>query len=427
METKMIRKVLFVLCLTGLLPILANAQFNSGSTGADGALDLSNCPTSFCEVQLPESGVLNYTTVLVPANKGLTFKMNSRNTPVLMLAQGNVVILGQISVAAPYQNPSNIPGNGGFYGGNPLQNGFGPGGGTSGSPSGKWVGPLSLNPIIGGSGGYGPNPSNSGGGGGGAILIASSNSVTISSGAAFGLNLNARGTFYATLGSGGSVRIVANSINVSGSIDACNPHGGGASVCGVVRLEALQGQLNFTGSSNPPATLVPFVSGSIPVVTTTSLPQLTIQSIAGYNVPAYAGSRFDTVDLLLPNQIPDPVNVVVQAVNIPSGTQVQVGFVSGSPNGTSTTCILSGGPGPLSCVATVSNLNRTGVTYLLATATFTPPSSLAQFNPKGENYVDKVKLEAVLGTKPKYIFLSSQGKIIDNTKISKSFLEFFGM
>jgi hypothetical protein len=67
------------------------------------------------------------------------------------------------------------------------------------------------------------------------------------------------------------------------------------------------------------------------------------------------------------------------------------------------------------------------VTYLLATATFTPPVAVAQFNPKGESQVAKIRLEAVLGAKPKYVFLNSQDKVIDNKKISKEFLQFFGI
>ena len=62
------RKVFLLAFLVCALPLLAQAQFNSGSTGADGALDLSTmtCPNNTCEVQLPESGVLNYTTVNIP-------------------------------------------------------------------------------------------------------------------------------------------------------------------------------------------------------------------------------------------------------------------------------------------------------------------------------------------------------------------------
>ena len=180
------KKVLFLAFLLCALPFVALAQFNSGSTGADGPLDLSTCPTAICEVQLPESGKLHYTTVSIPQGKTLKFKRNSRNTPVIILAEGNVIVSGAISLSALGQ----IPGRGGFYGGNPNLNGgtgpnlpgFGPGAGpqANGNRNGKWVGPLSLYPITGGSGGSGGSQctfvgqSPYGGGGGGAIIIASS-------------------------------------------------------------------------------------------------------------------------------------------------------------------------------------------------------------------------------------------------------------
>ena len=184
------KRFLLIAAFVCALPLFANAQFNSGSTGADGALDLltMTCPNNICEVQLPESGILNYTTVNIPSGKLLRFKFNSRNTPVIVLAQGNITISGTISVDAD----GTIAGTGGFYGGTGnSQNGFGPGGGTSSAGNGRWVGSISLVPIVGGSGGASGGGNYPGGGGGGAIVLASSanislapNSVLSASGAA---------------------------------------------------------------------------------------------------------------------------------------------------------------------------------------------------------------------------------------------------
>jgi len=55
----------------------AGQAFSSGSTGADGALDLT---ASDRTLQLPESGILNYTTVNIPSGRTLTFGPNLRNT-----------------------------------------------------------------------------------------------------------------------------------------------------------------------------------------------------------------------------------------------------------------------------------------------------------------------------------------------------------
>ncbi len=421
MKSKRAYKLILLCSIFLLLITAASAQFNSGSTGADGALDLSTmtCPSNECFVQLPESGVLNYTTVNVPSDKALKFLKNTRNTPVIMLAQGNVTISGQVKLDAS----GNIPGPGGFYGGQLGFPGFGPGGGTEPTLSGRWVGPLSLVPIVGGSGGMALHGGccGHGGGGGGAIVIASSTSIV--AGGQFTAHGQGNNGVSVGFGSGGAIRLVANTLVVSAGFNACsfNPASGSIGPCGVVRLEATS--LTFTGGSTPPATL----STINPNILSGAQPQLTIQSVGGFQVPPYAGSRFDTIDLLLPNQIPDPVNVVVGANNVPTGTQVQVGFVSGSPNTTSAPCSLSGTLANSSCTATISNLTRTAVTYLLATAAFDPPASLAKHNPTGQNQVAKVKMEAILGGPTKYIFMDRGGKEIDRAKIAKAFLEHFGM
>ncbi len=83
---------LFALSL--LAAASAQAAFDSGSTGADGALN----PTVNTEIVLPASGVLNYTSINIPAGVTVTFKKNTTNTPVYLLASGNVTIAGAIDV-----------------------------------------------------------------------------------------------------------------------------------------------------------------------------------------------------------------------------------------------------------------------------------------------------------------------------------------
>lgn len=411
------------LILAGLflsLSLTLHAQtFSSGSTGVDGTLDLTSGDR---ELQLPASGIFNFTTVSIPAGRTLTFKRNLRNTPVIMLAQGSVTIAGTIDVSAgssPDQPPSGrTPGPGGFYGGAGGQNGFGPGGGQSPpNNDGKWVGPLSLVPIVGGSGGAGYNvgAGGAGGGGGGAIVIASSTSIVQSG------NIVANGKISSSTGtgSGGAIRLVANSLNISGSLNAHDCCGVSP---GVIRLEAPSGSLNFTGSSIPAAVLSPVN----PAIVLSALPALTIASIGGHPVPSYAGSRFDTVDLLLPNQLTDPITVVVQGNNIPLGTQVDVRAVNGSPQATFTPGTLSGTFANSTATPTASGLNRTGVTYLLASATFDPPQGVAMFNPQGTDHVAKVRVEAAPRAKPNYVFLRTNGTIIESKKLPTAFLQQFG-
>ncbi|RYG10465.1 MAG: hypothetical protein EON92_12605, partial [Burkholderiales bacterium] len=60
---------------------LAHAAFNSGSTGADGVLN----PAVSTRITLPSSGILNYTSINIPAGVVVTFKKNDLNTPVQLL------------------------------------------------------------------------------------------------------------------------------------------------------------------------------------------------------------------------------------------------------------------------------------------------------------------------------------------------------
>jgi hypothetical protein len=426
--------VLIFACISFLSVTTAAQTFSSGSTGADGALDLTTLSCNTCEIQLPASGILNYTTVSVPVGRILKFKQNLHNTPVFLLAQGPIVINGIIDVSATGINVGGFcgagypttrsPGPGGFFGGGANQRGFGLGGGANNAEPGTWVGPLTLSPIVGGSGGGGDSQGNFGGSGGGAIVIASSTSITMSG------NILATGVpdfscfgFFSYLnnpGSGGAIRLVANSLNVSGTFSACNVFG---AKCGVVRLEAPSASLIFNGSSNPPVGLFPINPSVVP----SASPSLTIASIGGFAVPSYAGSRFDTYDMLLPNQLTDPISVVVHANNIPVGTQVTVGVVNGSPNATSTPGTLAGTFDSSTGTATISNLNRTAVTYLLATATFDPPMGAMRFNPKGLDRVAKIRVVASPGSKPKFVFLRNNATEIDLARVPRRFLKQLGL
>lgn len=263
-----------------LLPVRAQT-FNSGSTGADGALSDTVFPASCTKsgttitCTLPESGVYNFTTINLPQGYTLKFNRNSRNTPVTLLASGNVTIIGTIDVQGQNGNsyqaslgfggrpPGGLGGPGGFDGGSggskfdPFLSGAsgdGPGGGGGGNfsgttagggggggffsngapgdstnttligPGGLRYGTKTLLPLIGGSGGGGGAGSTSeyggpGGGGGGAIVIASSGTIAFGSGG----NVVAQGGF---------------AENIASSGFSCGSSGGGAGAGGAIRLVA---------------------------------------------------------------------------------------------------------------------------------------------------------------------------------------------
>lgn len=72
------------------------AAFNSGSTGADGALN----PAVNVDIQVPPSGILNYTAVNIPNGVTVRFLKNALNTPVYLLVAGDVTLAGTIDVSA---------------------------------------------------------------------------------------------------------------------------------------------------------------------------------------------------------------------------------------------------------------------------------------------------------------------------------------
>jgi hypothetical protein len=225
------------------LTVPARAVFDSGSACAVSAV--APClgafnPTIGTIVTLPPDGILNYTTVNIPAGVSVSFTKNAANTPVIIRASGNVSIAGDINVSAQTAPTASgtagdgvlgddgQPGTGGPGGFNGGSGGLGPVlGGTSGGGGGSGKGPgggaaaigtyynnygyagggggfngngandnynstaggitygqWSLLPLIGGSGGgggaAGPTFSGGGGGGGGgAIMIASSGIINI--------------------------------------------------------------------------------------------------------------------------------------------------------------------------------------------------------------------------------------------------------
>lgn len=121
----------FISALTMLLPVLGYA-FDSGSTEADGAFS----PVVSTEVQIPASGIFNFTTVNIPSGVTITFAKNARNTPVTILASGDVTIAGIINLDGSRSTDVGAAGDGNI-GDDGLPGSGGPGGfdgGRGGQP-----------------------------------------------------------------------------------------------------------------------------------------------------------------------------------------------------------------------------------------------------------------------------------------------------
>ena len=89
-----LKSMLVITTLLLLVPRLP-AQFNSGSDGSDGALNITNNTT----LALPPDGIFRFTTIDIAQGVTLSFTRNALNTPVYLLANSNVNVRGVISVS----------------------------------------------------------------------------------------------------------------------------------------------------------------------------------------------------------------------------------------------------------------------------------------------------------------------------------------
>ena len=379
----------------GVVPAFAQT-FNSGSSGADGAF---TPPAGVTTLALPPSGVFNFTTVNIAANAAVRFTRNAANTPVTVLASGNVTIAGLIDISGAaggvIRFNSTIVGSnggsggpGGFDGGSGAaglvstiggsglgagggtgsngQSGGGAGGagyllagvagtGTGAGGGGAAYGTASLLPLVGGSGGGGggavaPNSGGGGGGGGGALLIASSGTISLSgqilAQGGLGASATAPGVSAGGGGSGGAVRLIASTItgtggtvNVAGGAVGPGATTGGTGSAGRVRIEAFT---NSVAVNVGTTTFGVLSSGAPSSVTLPNAPSLRITAVAGVPSPAVPSGSFTVADVVLPPTTSNPVTVSLAAANIPVGTTVTVTVKGLYGPGSSTAATLAG-------------------------------------------------------------------------------------
>lgn len=379
-------------------PLLHAQTFNCGSTGANGALDVTTPgtydfypgnPVQFSSLSDPEGdNIFHFTTINIAS--GVTLRMSGRflNGPVFLLASSDVRIDGTIDLKGEDGGPNTsipanrtvaMPGAGGYAGGIggkanfPAQSGGGPAGGVSGTGifhgnagGGGFTGNAFLIPLIGGSGGgggYFPNPPDpfgaGGGAGGGAVLICSSSSLTVNGSiTAAGGNGGQGANPGVTLGFGGG--------GAAGAIRLVTPvlKGTGSLAASVIRFEAFQ--QNFTGTPQPPAAVLasPFAL----FLPSTSTPAVRVTSIDGKSVPANPTGSFTLPDVGISKSTPVTVNIA--AKNVPIGTVVKL-YIS-SENATDQTVDstpLTGSLSASTATATVTFPSGFSLGYVRATWT----------------------------------------------------------
>lgn len=476
----MLRWGVKIAVVAGLLVGMANMAmaFDSGSTGADGALEVkyeSNGTTSVyvngvkvgSRLNLPPDGVFNFTTITINHQYAkLTFGKNANNTPVTLLATGDVTINGTISVDGENANyiAGGAGGPGGFDGGTgaPVkQTGFrgeGPGGGYGGAgrgdnddstgcgegggyfnsgDDGKSISPLypggsggysygndRILPLIGGSGGGGGGgvlswTGGGGGGGGGALLIASSTTITLASNSsitanggkgATGERVNSTGGAGGGGGggSGGAIRLIASTIAGNGSIFAEGGSGGVTNGTGITGGTGSVGRIRLEAGQNlRTASTTPLYTNGTPyAVIPTGMPALKIVSINGVAVPAVPTGGFDTPDIALPFGTKNPILVVVEGINIPVSTDVTIKV---NPAVGSTTSVTRPLVGSVESSSATMEVNISTAYPSMLTAFVTYQLTAQNLFIDGEK-VEQVRVASVLGGKSSVTYITTSGR-----------------
>jgi hypothetical protein len=344
--------------LVAIAACMAAPSASAYQSGSDGSLG-DFMPTTSVAYQLPEDGVLNFANVVIPAGVTVTFKRNARNTGVWLLATGDVVINGTISVNgepgiaqsgyATLTQQGGLGGPGGFDGGwtgQGGQDGQGPAGGANQAAGGSVAAyqTIDWSSIRGGGGAGGYGTSYWGGGGGGVITVASSGAITLNGTV---MANGASNPSTALSGGAGVVRIVADAISGTGKAQAT-----GSSGTGYVKIETLFFTGTFVANSSPtpkiatPQPAVPFAPGELPTITITSINNQAPTGTPGVLPP----------DLTLPTA--KAVTVQIATTYIQAGTILKVAM------------------SPIGLARTVVNSTPVVGDYLTgtATATITPPA-----------------------------------------------------
>jgi hypothetical protein len=326
-------RIVGVLGALVLTTSVSGQVFDFGSDGSYGAIDIQVDTT----LDMPPDGIFHATTINVAIGATLTFNKNPLNTPVYLLATGDVSIDGFISVEG--SNGTATPplggkgGPGGFNGGmpgagteTPPSAGHGPGaglanfetyGGYGGYGKAGWnrsydgqpYGSPLLIPLVGGSGGGGQRgdlgSAKGGGGGGGAILVASNTRIDIPSSAWISAN---GGTGASATGSGGAIRIVAPIVAGGGKlhVEGWTNSPGDFTGAGRIRIDTIdRSSLGVVSVPSDASTI-----GSVMTAFRNVIPRLDIISAAGTAIPE---GNADPVFVVLPLDSPTMQQVTVQA------------------------------------------------------------------------------------------------------------------
>lgn len=347
----------------------ADALVVPGANGSDGELnitqntviDLSQAPTGVWDATSPQPGkgiydpekwaiVFHYSKVTVASGATLSFLNHPSKAPVVWLVNGDVSIVGVVSLDGAQMGDGGPGGARGAYpllGSNLPSGGFGLGGsytdtggsfatlGTSADIGHTYGGP-SLVPLVGGSGAgmMSGAPSTSGGGGGGAILIAATGTLAVE-----GI-VHANGGAYYSGGSGGGIRLCGQAVSGSGSLGATGGNATYSGGAGRIRIEANQVSGSLQASPAPSSVLL-----TDPVVLwpPSDAPTVRVTSVNAITVPVTAAANWSPSppDLTLGGAA--LYDVLLETKNLPTTRKVRVKMTPSSGNATLTDATLVSG------------------------------------------------------------------------------------
>jgi hypothetical protein len=258
------------------------------------------------------------------------------------------------------------------------------------SPSSIY-GTTDLLPLIGGSGGAGGQGGvgiggGGGGGGGGALLLAVSGSLNVTgqilaNGGNGGRISGNTGTELGAVGgggSGGAIRLVASTLQGNGTISAVGGRQGAYSNGnpaqqnisggnGRIRLEAEVLQRSA-------ATTPDYTSGQPGALALQGVPSLRIARVGGIDAPA---TPTGNADIVLPTNAPNPVEVVINTVNVPLGNTITI--IANPPAGAPQSFVSGAIVGSLANGTATTNVDiPPGNSVLLATLSFAVSGAQAQ-------------------------------------------------
>ncbi|HUB79746.1 MAG TPA: hypothetical protein VMB03_13160 [Bryobacteraceae bacterium] len=360
----------YLILVLAALPAVVQAQFSSGSTNSDGALDLEASGTVTLDpTTLPNqcaNNVCNFTTITIGANTTVVLTSALwRNASVVWLASGAVTILGtihadgqpgaQMNASNPGLNrfpaapgPGGFPGGVGGYLGQAAQPGAGYGGGVAGSAAsgngGQGVYSYynnQLTPLIGGSGGGGGyqgtgTAGGNGGGGGGAFRLVSSSSITVNGLITANAGAGSCGVGNASCGSAGSggvIHLIAPTVTGTGVLETY-----AQSNTGVIEISAAtNGIPNNNQHLLGPSVIAGLYAPPLP----SGLPTVTVTSVNNVAAPQYPQANPMTPDVTMNSS--SPVTVAITTQNIPTSTTITLYLTAENAADSVATCSLVNG------------------------------------------------------------------------------------